>query len=553
MTLPDAFAHLFTATPLLVLIGGVLLGIMVGVLPGITAGMLMALVLPFTFGMGSTNAVILLVAIFVGGVSGGLVTATLMRIPGEPNAIMTCLDGYPLAKAGQPGRALGLGNAASIVGGGLSWVALVLLAAPLSKVGIVFGPWENFALVCMALALIASLSGGSPLKGLMAALFGMLVSFPGIDESSGMKRLTFGSPAIEAGFDVLPVMIGIFALSQVIADIVNLEEEKTEHVRAGMRGILISARDYVTHGWNMLRSSLIGIGIGILPGVGATIASIVAYTTAKNLSAEPERFGKGSEEAIVAAESANNATTGGTLIPLLTLGIPGGLTDSILLSALIIHNVQPGPTLYLNSPEVVNAILASHLVAHAVMFVLMTGGVILFAKLMLLSRAWIFPTVLVFCVVGAYALNNRMADVWIMLLFGAVGYGLEYARVPLAPFLIGLVLAPLAERELRTGLMASGGDAGALLERPIALTFLAVGAMMLAWSLLRGPRLFAHLRTARERYRRLRGRLRERHRPDLFPLHGPGSTARRENAGPPLLPGVDSDGPLAGPSTREPS
>ena len=182
-----------------------------------------------------------------------------------------------------------------------------------------------------------------------------------------------------------------------------------------MRGILISLRDYVVHGWNMLRSSVIGVWIGILPGVGATIASIIAYTTAKNLSKTPEMFGKGSEEAIVAAESANNATTGGTLIPLLTLGIPGGLADSILLGALVIHNLQPGPLLYINNPGVVNAIMATHLVAHFVMFLFMTVGVVLFARLALLHRAWIFPTVLVFCVIGAYALNNRAFDVWVML------------------------------------------------------------------------------------------------------------------------------------------
>jgi putative tricarboxylic transport membrane protein len=272
----------------------------------------------------------------------------------------------------------------------------------------------------------------------------------------------------------------------------------------------------------MLRSSLIGIGIGVLPGVGATIASIEAYTTAKNLSAEPELFGRGSEEAIVAAESANNATTGGTLIPLLTLGIPGGLTDSILLSALVIHNLQPGPTLYLNSPEVVNAILASHLVAHVVMFALMTGGVLIFAKMMLLSRAWIFPLVLVFCVVGAFALNNRISDVWIMLAFGLIGYGLEYARVPLAPFLIGLVLAPLAERELRTGLMASGGDAAALLERPIAMTFMAVAGAMLAWTVLRGQAGSGWKQRLRERVRQVRTGPRDRYEPALHYMRGPG-------------------------------
>ena len=483
MTLVDSFLALFQIVPLAILAGGVLLGVAVGVMPGITAGMLMALSLPFTYYMSSTNAVILLVAMFVGGVSGGLITATLMRIPGEPNAVMTCLDGFPLAKSGKPGRALGLGNAASIVGGGLSWIALVLLAPPLARVAVVFGPWENFALVMMALVLIASLSGGSLLKGLIAGVFGMLVSMPGVDESSGMLRLTFGFDALASGLHILPVIIGAFALSQLLADTVHLDNQDVETVRANLSGILISFRDYVTHGWNMLRSSLIGIWIGILPGVGATIASIIAYTTAKNVSKTPEQFGKGSEEAIVAAESANNATTGGTLIPLLTLGIPGGLTDSILLGALVIHNLQPGPLLYVNNPGIVNTIMSTHLVAHVFMFLLMTVGCVVFARLMLVPRAFIFPTVLVFCVIGAYALNNVVFDVWVMLAFGLIGYGLEYARVPLAPFVIGMVLAPLAEGQLRSGLMASGGSLAPLYQRPIAAAFLLVAAAMLVWSL----------------------------------------------------------------------
>lgn len=485
MTLLDAFLHLAQPGSMLILCLGVFLGIAIGVLPGINTGTLMVLVLPFTFTMPSVDAVILLIAIFVGGVSGGLVTATLMRIPGEPNAIMTCMDGYPLAKAGHPGRALGLGNTASIVGGVLSWVALVLLAPPLARVAVVFGPWETFALVCMALVLIASLSRGSLLKGCMSAVFGMLVAMVGIDPSSGVQRLTFGSVEMSGGLNILPVILGIFAISQLLSDTLNIEEEDLDHVRANMKGILIRFRDYLRHGINMLRSSLIGIGIGILPGVGATIASIVAYTTAKNVSRQPELFGHGSEEAIVATESANNATSGGTLIPLLTLGIPGGLADSVLLGALVLHNLQPGPLLYAHHPEIVNAIMATHLFAHLVMFALMTLGVTLFARLMLVSSAWIFPLVLVFCIVGAYSLSNQMFDVGVMLVFALVGIGFEFAKVPLAPFVVGFVLAPLGEGKLRASLMSSDGDITAILDRPIAMTLMAVALGMLVLPTLR--------------------------------------------------------------------
>ncbi|MBM3534791.1 MAG: hypothetical protein FJX60_17320 [Alphaproteobacteria bacterium] len=462
--------------------GGVLIGIAVGVMPGITAGMLMALALPFTYGMKSVDAIIMLVAMFVGGVSGGLVTATLMRIPGEPNAIMTTLDGYPLAKRGFPGRALGLGNAASIVGGTLSWAALVLLTQPLAKVAVLFGPWENFALVTTALVLIASLSRGSFLKGMIAALLGVLLAMPGVDETSGLVRLTFGLNALTNGFQLLPVVVGLFALSQIVADTLHIEQGN-DHVRANMRGIVISLRDYAVHGWNMLRSSIIGIWIGILPGVGATVASIAAYTTAKNVSKQPELFGNGSEEAIVAAESANNATTGGTLIPLLALGIPGGLADAILLAALIIHDLRPGPLLYSTSPEIVNAIMATHLAAHILMFLLMTLGCLLFARLMLIPRAFLFPIVIVFCILGAYAPDTQMSDVWIMLVFGAAGLAMEYARFPLAPFVVGFVLAPLAEGKLRSGLMMSAGSIEPLFTRPISLALICVALVSCVWSI----------------------------------------------------------------------
>ncbi len=481
----DAFLHLLQPSLLLLMCGGVFLGIVIGVLPGINAGTLLVLILPFTFTMASIDAVVLLIAAFVGAVSGGLITATLMRIPGEPNAIMTTMDGFPMAKAGHPGRALGLGNSASIVGGALSWIALVTLAPPLARVAVVFGPWEYFAIVCLALTLIASLSRGSLIKGIISALFGMLVAMPGLDSSSGAQRFTFGSVEMSSGFELLPVILGIFAISQLLSDTVNIDEQAGERVRANMRGILISTRDYVRHGFNMVRSSLIGIAMGILPGVGATIASIVAYTTARAASKEPEKFGKGSEEAIVAAESANNATTGGTLIPLLALGIPGGLADSVLLGALMVHNLAPGPMLYMHNPEIVNAIVAAHLFSHVLMFVFMTGGVMIFAWLMVLERAWIFPMVFAICVLGAFTGGSRVFDVWVMLGFGLIGYAMEYARVPIAPFVVGMVLAPLAEEQLRTGLMASGGTFWAILDRPIALVFVTIAIAMLLWPLFR--------------------------------------------------------------------
>lgn len=480
--LSDAFLLLLQPAPALFLVTGVMLGLMVGVLPGINTGLLMALVLPLTFYMDSLNAVILLISMYVGGLSGGLITATLMRIPGEPSAIMTTLDGYPMAKAGRPGRALGLGIATSLVGGALSWLVLVTLSIPFVELSVRMGPFERFSLLVTALVLIACLSGSALAKGMMAGALGMLVALPGIDEASGSVRFDFGFNAMISGFGVLPVIMGVYAVNQILADILS-PERPGETVEANTRGIFISFRDYVAHGWNMLRSSAIGVWMGILPGAGPAIASMFAYSVAKNVSRHPDEFGKGSEEGIVASESANNAVSGGTLIPVLTLGIPGGLADAILLSALTIHNLQPGPLLFENRPDVAYTIMASHLAAHVVMFAVMIYGCMLFAKLMKVHQGYLYPFILALCIVGAFAANNRMFDVWVMLAFGGIGFLMERGGLPLGPFILGLVLAPMTETQLRAALMWSDGSILPLFTHPISLAFLILAFTMVVWSL----------------------------------------------------------------------
>ena len=492
MSLAEAFLAVLQPLPFWVLSLGVLLGIIVGALPGITGGMLMALALPFTYYMTDANAITLLIGMYVGGISGGLITATLMRIPGEPSSVMTTLDGYPLARAGQPGRALGLGISASVVGGGLSWIALVLLSPPLAKLGLQFGPFENFSLALLALVMISSLSRGSFVRGLIAGLLGMLVGVPGVDENSGTMRFTFGIDALAGGFNLLPVILGVFALSQVFADLMAADTP-APRVAADRRGILISLRDYVDHGWNMLRSGLIGIFMGIMPGVGASIGSIAAYTTARNLSKTPEKFGKGSEEGIVASETANNATSGGTLIPVITLGLPGGFTDAVLLAGLMIHNLQPGPHFFANNTKIVHIIMASHLLAHVVMFAIMVVASLWIVRLMEIPKQYIATMVLVLCVIGAFALNGRLFDVWVMLAFGAVGLALEYVRAPLAPFAIGLILGPMAEGQFRSAMMMSEGSLAPLVTRPISLTLLIAALALFAWPFWRER----HLRRAK--------------------------------------------------------
>jgi len=481
--LVGGLAIVFTPMGFFYVVLGTVLGIMVGAIPGLSGAMLIALTLPLTYYMVPTEAIVLLIGMYVGAITGGLITATLLRMPGTPSNVMTTFDGYPMARSGRPGRALGLGIAASFAGGIISWIFLLVLAKPLSIWATRFGPFEYFTLILMAMVLIASVSQGNLVKGLMAGLLGMLVSMPGVDPSAGQPRLTFDWYMLNSGLKLLPVLIGIFAVSQIISDILDLGR-KIERVEAQRSGIMIKARDWVRHGPNMLRSGLIGTFVGILPGVGASIGSVIAYTTAKNLSKKPEEFGKGSEEGIVASETANNATVGGALIPLIAMGIPGSVIDAILIGALMIHSIQPGPTLFITNADIVYAMIAACLIGNLVMLAVMTFSVNWVAKLAYVPRSFMLPVIIVFCVIGAFGLDNVMLDVWVMLVFGVIGFLLERARYPLGPFVIGFVLAPLMESKLRTGLMMTGGSIEPMFTRPLSLIFLLIAIVLLVWPLV---------------------------------------------------------------------
>jgi putative tricarboxylic transport membrane protein len=463
---------------------GPALGIVVGAIPGLTGAMLIALTLPLTFAMDGPAAMVLLVSMYVGSISGGLITATLLRMPGTPASIMTTLDGYPLAQKGQPGRALGLGMMASFAGGMISWVFLVLLAKPMANFAIKLGPFEFFSLVLMALVLIAAVSGDSLLKGLLSGFFGIVATLPGVNPATGELRMTFGMQELDDGLKLLPVLIGLFALSQILRDIIEIDRVAAA-VRVSTTGIWMRGRDWSKHFGNMLRSSVIGTWVGILPGIGANIGSVLAYATARNLSKHPEEFGEGAEAGIVASEAANNATIGGALIPLVALGIPGSVIDAILLGALVLHGLQPGPLLFRDHPEIVCTIIITMLVANAFMLLFMMASVRWLARLVEVPRAYLLPVILVFCVVGSYALANRMFDVWVMLAFGLVGFALENAKIPLAPFVIGFVLAPEAEKNLGKGLITSGGSFWPIVTRPISAVFFFLAIAMFCWPLWR--------------------------------------------------------------------
>ena len=479
-SLGTAISQIFTPWTFFMLFVGTSLGIVVGAIPGMTGAMLIALTLPLTFYMEPFNAIILLIAMYVGAISGGLITATLLRMPGTPAAIMTTFDGYPMARSGNPGRALGLGITASFVGGLVSWVALLTITKPLSILATRFGPFEYFTLIMMAMVLIASVSEGSLKKGIVAGFFGMLISMPGVDPASGMPRLTFDYYLLNGGLKLLPVLIGVFAVSQIINDALDMGKVGKK-IKMSTESILMSAKDLKSQAVNLGRSSLIGTGVGILPGIGASIGSVIAYTVAKSTSKTPEKFGTGSEEGIIASEAANNATVGGALIPLIAMGIPGSVIDAILIGALMIHSIQPGPTLFLTNADIVWGMIAACLLANILMYILMTTSVKHIAGLMYLPRSFVLPVVMVFCVIGSYALNNTMFDVWVMLGFGVIGFLLERAKYPLGPFVIGFVLAPLAEEKLRSGLMMTAGDISPIVTRPMSLMFTLSAIGLLIW------------------------------------------------------------------------
>ncbi len=480
----NALQHVLSPYPFLWIFIGVAGGIFVGAIPGLGGGMLMALTVPLTFSMDSTNAVLLLMGMHVGSVSGGLISATLLKMPGTPSAMMTTFDGHPMAKQGQPGKALSLGIGASLFGGIISGVFLIALAPPLSNFAHKFGPWEYVTMVMMAMVLIASISQGSMLKGLMAAMLGLMAAMPGLNESDGQLRLTYGFDSMGDGFNLLPVLLGIFVMSQIIKDALEINKKGVGIAMSKTERIFPKFGEWKRHTVNIARSSCIGTWVGILPGIGASISSMVAYGIAKTFSKNPKRFGTGHDEGIVAAESANNANAGGALIPLITIGIPGAPVDAILLGAMIMHQIQPGPLLFQTNGDLVWSLMTGYIVANIVMFLIMVFSARHLAKVVNINRTYLIPVVFAFCLIGAYAPSNRMFDVWVVIGFGVVGYFLDRARFPLGPFVIGYVLAGIMEAELRSGLQMSEGSFGPMMTRPIAATFTVISIVFLVYSLV---------------------------------------------------------------------
>lgn len=484
MGLLDSFLYLLGPWPLFLCVLGTALGIIVGAIPGLSGAMLIALTLPLTFKMVPHDAMALLVSMYTGSITGGMVSAILLRIPGTPSNVITLFDGYAMAQKGQAGRALGLGIAASFFGAVFAWVALALLTRPLADVAVQFTPFDYFALVLTALVLISSVSGSSMVKGLLAGMIGVLCAFPGLDSNTGTNRFTFGFWQLTSGFDLLPVLVGVFGIGTVMAELAK-SAGHVQVIKYTSDGLWMKLSEWKAHFWNLVRSSAIGTWIGILPGVGASVGSLVAYTVAKNVSRTPEEFGTGSPSGIVASEAANNATVGGALIPLLAIGIPGSVIDVFLMGAMMIHGIQPGPLLFEQHAGIVYVVIAACLLSS----VLMLGQMVLLMpflrRVLDVPRHFVLPLILVFCVVGVFASSNRMFDVWIMLGFGVLGFLMERGGLPLGPFVIGFILAPIAESRLRQGLMMTDGSYLPLFTQPLTLSLLILSVLLLIWPFIR--------------------------------------------------------------------
>lgn len=476
------FSMIFSVKIILIIFGGTALGILFGAIPGITVTLGVALFLPITFAMDPVAGLALLIGLYIGGTSGGLISAVLLRMPGTPASVATCFDGHPMVQKGEAGRAISLGIVVSFIGGMLSLVILILVAPWLAKITLQFGAFEYFSIALFSLTMISGLSGKSLLKGIASGLFGMMIALIGTAPISAFPRFTFGSSSLMDGFSLLPTLVGLFAVSQVF----SAAFDKNRNLAAGHT---ISKVGSVKFKWsdlkgqtkNILISTGIGTGVGILPGLGAAVCNILSYSAVKKISKYPEKFGTGIPDGIVASETSNNASTGGAMVPLMTLGIPGDNTTAILLAGFLVHGITPGPLLFTNHADLAYAVFAALIVANIAMLVVEFAGIRVFTKLLSIPRHILLPVVMVFCTVGAYAANNRIFDVVTMLIFGLIGFAMEKMKFPMAPVILGFILGPILETNLRRGLMQSQGSFLPFLTEPISGAFLLITVVVVGY------------------------------------------------------------------------
>ena len=477
----DGFLTVLHFQPLLLIWAGVTIGIILGSIPGLTGTMAIVLIIPFTFGMDAINSISILLAIYCGGIYGGAISAILIRTPGSPANAATMFDGYELAKQGKALKALRMSVNASVIGNGISVLCLIFIAPPIAKLALKLGPIEISTFIMFSLTIIAYVSGKSIIKGMISAGIGLFACTVGMDPIAATPRLTFGIVELQRGLDLIPMSIGLFAVSEVFVQSeatfrkntlakrkvlsVLPKTQNSEDNKLTMKEMLGCMR-------TIIQSSFIGTFLGAVPGVGSPVASFMGYGFGKRFSKHPEKYGTGYIEGVAASEAANNGVVGSTLIPLLTLGIPGDLPTAILLGAFLLHGLIPGPMLFTEHPHEVYSLFATFLLCIVPLYVVGRQLIKVGHLLTKVPNAVLSPVVLALCFVGSYAINSSMLDVWIMLAFGIIGYVLEKHQFALAPLLVSFLLGPILENNLRMGIILSGGSMMDFLTSPISLALL---------------------------------------------------------------------------------
>ncbi len=459
---------------------GVFIGTIIGVLPGIGASAGIALLIPVTYGMDPTSALIMMCGIYYGTKYGGSTTAILIRTPGEAASVMTSLDGYAMAQKGRAGAALAVSAIGSFIAGTIGVVALTLFALPLASMALKFGPAEYFCLMLFAMTAVSSLTGKSPAKGMLATILGLMIATIGIDLQSGQPRYTMGIPEFQDGVGFIVVVVGLFAMAEVFR---GLEEV---HKGTAPEMIKISGKLWLTkEEWQrsigpIWRGGVIGFVIGVLPGAGGTIASIMSYTTEKRLSKHPEEFGKGAIEGVAGPEAANNSDTAGAMVPLLTLGVPGGGATAVLMGAFIMYGIQPGPLLFEKRPDLVWGLVGSMYIGNIMLLILNLPLIGLFVRLLYIPSAILYPLIVAISVIGTYAINGSMLDLYMILGFGIVGYVFDKVDIPVAPLVLSLVLGGIMEQSFRQAMTISGADPAIFVKSGISMTLIALSVISMS-------------------------------------------------------------------------
>jgi putative tricarboxylic transport membrane protein len=468
---------------------GVLVGTVIGLLPGLGSSTGVAVLIPLTLGFDPVTAVIMLAGIYYGAQYGGTITSVLISTPGEASSVVTTLDGYQMARRGRAGPALAVAAIGSFVAAILSLILLAVVAPPLAAFALDFGPPENLAVMVLGLVTIISFSGGSKLKGLAMAALGMLLATVGVDPGSGIGRFTFGSVNLLSGLPYVEVMIGLFAVGEVMYQI---RIGAAEPIRARFKEMMISRRDLRRSGAAILRGTGLGFVLGCLPGAGSTLASFIAYGVEKRVSRNRAEFGHGAIEGVASPESANNAAANANFVPTLTLGIPGGATTAVLLGAFVVHGIQPGPLLFEEQPRLVWGLLVSFFIGNVLLLALNLPMAPVFAQMLRIPYGFMYPMILFTSFVGAYAIDNNFFSVWLVFVFGLVGYVMKLFDLPMSPLVLGLVIGTLFEKALVQTSAIGDGNLGILFTRPIALTVLVLAALFVV-----GPSLFSAVRRKR--------------------------------------------------------